>query len=137
MDASPSLRNYHLVYPLGPGRIYKAAPQEKGMIPDEETLVRDYLYRSSSPDDVSPFEQFIGEHRVGFSFFPTLEPESTLTDGYLKTVRDGATAEAALELRKELLAISDGIREREEATKGLLPEYTILDPRKIPYYTYI
>lgn len=37
-------RHYEVAFPLRVGKIWKAPPKEKGQIPDEATLVKDYLY---------------------------------------------------------------------------------------------
>jgi len=124
------------VYPLGPGKIYKAPPAVKGSIPDEQTLLNEYIFKSSN-SSVTPFQYFVETQYITWSFFPMLESESTLAKGYLKTVIDEPTARAAVQFSHDLAKISDDIRKREKVTSDKLPEYSVLDPKRIPYYTYI
>jgi len=129
-------RDYEMIYPLGPGKIFKGAPAEKGSIPDEQTFLNEYIYKTGN-SSLTPFEFFIETQAVTWSFVPMPESESTLVEGYMKTVVDAASAGAAVEMQKDLIKISDDIRNREKATADKYPAYAALDPKVIPYYTYI
>ena len=123
-------RNYQLAYPLSVGRILAGAPAKKGSIPNEKALVQTYLYGTPGNDS---WNQFLNTEFIAFDFIPSLQLPSLLINGYF----DRKGGSQASEFRADLLQLSLAIQQREQATAGLVPQYTLLDPQFLPYFLYI
>ena len=93
---------------------------------------------SAPPSLVLPCAQNLA---FQFAIFPALKPSQQLLNAYttksaLLCSRSGAVAAASTTLNQRLQAISAGIQVREAALKGRLPQFVLLDPARMPYYTY-
>lgn len=82
----------------------------------------------------SALDFFLGTQLLAFDFFPLLQAPDRLTNAYHAQAQ---TSSAGTRLRTRLLGISEGIREREAATAGEAPAYTLLDPAQLPFHSYI
>ena len=76
-----------------------------------------------------------------FAIFPALKPSQQLLNAYTTQPRllckaSTAVANASAQLNQSLKAISAGIQAREASLKGRLPQFLLLDPARMPYYTY-
>lgn len=90
-------------------------------------------------DFSSGFQYFLGTQLLTTSFAiePGLPPAQMLSDGYAVVPGGGCPGDvAAVGLVAELAEISRVIKEREAALEGLLPQYLMLDPARLPYFTY-
>ena len=128
--------HYEVAFPLRVGKIYKAAPAEKGQIPDEETLIKEYIYLGPN-NSTTAWKTSIGAESIPFGFYPFIESEDLMVSGFFRLATDAKSNEAALKLHTQLVGISDAIRAREAKTADTLPEYAVLDPRNIPYFVFI
>ena len=82
---------------------------------------------------------------AGFGFpvchLPSPQASQQLLNAYTTQPRllckaSTAVANASAQLNQSLKAISAGIQAREASLKGRLPQFLLLDPARMPYYTY-
>jgi len=128
--------HYEVAFPLRVGKIFKAPPADKGSIPDEKTLIDEYIYKGPQ-NATTAFNTLIGVESIPFGFYPFIDASDLMVSGFFRLANDERTNEAALKLHHQMVDISDKIRAREAMTKDQLPEYAVLDPRNIPYFVFI
>jgi hypothetical protein len=85
----------------------------------------------------SALDFFAGTQVLAFDFYPLLVESERLTNAYFSDAHDPTSQDAAVQLRTALLGLSRRIREREAATAAEGPAYTLLDPHKLPFYSFI
>lgn len=140
--------NYDFVYPTAPGKLFAPPPDKKGVL-TEAALLSQVLLPPSVPmpdgSTVSGWSFFKGAFTVGFDFriLPALRPEQQLLNAYTNAWQPpagcpvaGALAAAAATLNSRLRAISTAIQAREAPLITTLPQFTLLDPAQMPYFTY-
>lgn len=129
------LRNFDFVQPSHPGRILQRPPPTKGSIPNQQALLA-YIY---GPNTDQSFQAFLDALGFAFAFFPLIKKDTqTLIAGYNKAAYDSTTKAAAQALSSSMRGLSASIQAREGAGKpSTVPPYTLLDPSRLPYNTYI
>lgn len=101
----------------------------------------------ATPDNstITGWQFFRQAFKSGFEFriLPALKPAEQLLHAYSAAWRPprgcksrAALAAAAAKLHARLAKVSAAIQAREAALAGKLPQYTLLDPAQLPFYTY-
>lgn len=63
--------------------------------------------------------------------------EEHLTNGYFPVTDGKQSYDAVNNFRNGLLDLSDCIQKREKSTASSLPNFSLLDPQNLPFYTFI
>lgn len=145
---SNKVPQYDAVYPAAPAKLFAAPPARKGELSEEELVSKILLPMEvpmSGKGRVSGLDYLMGSRQTAQNFLirPALKPEEQLLNVYTTAWQPppgcAAAAElaaAAEELHTRLANLSAAIQAREAALAGRLPQFTLLDPANVPYWSY-
>lgn len=164
---SYKILDYDLCYPAHPGKILAQPPATKGQLTDEQVMqlyisgnsmplsgptaiasaVGNAVITSNKQDswtpDISslldligsPLQYLVKTQILAFAFRPLVQEDARLTN--VEFAPADVAPEAKKTLRADLWELSKTIQAREEKTSQESPKYLLLDPSRLPFYTYI